>query len=209
MKRLFSKAFSLAELMVFLLFVSVMLAAFAPVLTKYKNHPPDANPERILPGTIVSYNKVIDANNPPPTGWLPCDGTTSTSGYSDLAAIVGSTTPDLRGRYILGYDGSQSIGTLNDSKNKLHYHGIYTASGSIGGQGTTKKRGLRNSANLGVTTDTHSYDKFRGVGTWTYYYYDGRTNHQLVSEGRDASGNIIDATDAHPVNYSLNYIIKT
>jgi microcystin-dependent protein len=40
-----------------------------------------------------------------PTGWLLCDGT-STSGYTSLAALVGATTPDLRGRTLVGKSAS-------------------------------------------------------------------------------------------------------
>lgn len=47
-------------------------------------------------GTIASY-----AGASAPTGWLLCDGT-STTGYAELAALVGSTTPDLKGKFLLG-----------------------------------------------------------------------------------------------------------
>lgn len=47
-------------------------------------------------GLILPYSKQT-----PPSGWLMCDGT-STSGYSELAAIVGATTPNLNGSVIVG-----------------------------------------------------------------------------------------------------------
>lgn len=43
-----------------------------------------------------------------PTGWLLCDGT-STTGYTALSAIVGSTTPDLRGRFAIGDNSSLTL----------------------------------------------------------------------------------------------------
>ena len=67
-------------------------------------------------GTIAMYGGASA-----PTGWLLCDGT-STTGYTALAAIVGGTTPDLRGRFpigdnasltLLGTGGSTTIGTNN------------------------------------------------------------------------------------------------
>ena len=67
-------------------------------------------------GTIAMYGGASA-----PTGWLLCDGT-STTGYTALAAIVGGTTPDLRGRFALGDNasltllatgGSTTIGTNN------------------------------------------------------------------------------------------------
>lgn len=47
-------------------------------------------------GTISPYAGAVA-----PTGWLLCDGT-STSGYTALTALVGATTPDLRGRTLIG-----------------------------------------------------------------------------------------------------------
>ena len=67
-------------------------------------------------GTIAMYGGASA-----PTGWLLCDGT-ATTGYTALAAIVGGTTPDLRGRFaigdnssltLLGTGGSTTIGTNN------------------------------------------------------------------------------------------------
>lgn len=54
-------------------------------------------------GTITAY-----AGTTAPTGWLMCDGT-STTGYTALAALVGSTTPDLRGRFPLGDNSTLTL----------------------------------------------------------------------------------------------------
>ena len=67
-------------------------------------------------GTIAMYGGAAA-----PTGWLLCDGT-STSGYTALAAIVGANTPDFKGRFALGDNstltlratgGSTTIATTN------------------------------------------------------------------------------------------------
>ena len=55
-------------------------------------------------GSINAY-----AGATAPTGWLLCDGTTSTSGYTALAALVGATTPDLRGKFPMGKTASGAI----------------------------------------------------------------------------------------------------
>lgn len=47
-------------------------------------------------GSIVMFASVT-----PPTGWLVCNGQ-STSGHTELAAIVGATVPDLRDRFVVG-----------------------------------------------------------------------------------------------------------
>lgn len=51
-------------------------------------------------GTINAY-----AGATAPNGWLLCNGT-STTGYTALAALVGATTPDLRGHTLVGKSGS-------------------------------------------------------------------------------------------------------
>ena len=67
-------------------------------------------------GTIVAT-----ARTTAPTGWLMCDGT-STTGYTTLASYVGATTPDMRGRFPIGDNstlnllatgGSTTIATTN------------------------------------------------------------------------------------------------
>lgn len=54
-------------------------------------------------GTIAMYGGASA-----PTGWLLCDGT-STTGYPTLAGIVGAATPDLRGRFAIGDNASLTL----------------------------------------------------------------------------------------------------
>lgn len=44
----------------------------------------------------------------PPDGWLVCNGQ-STAHYPQLASIVGSNVPDLRGEFIRGWDAGKGI----------------------------------------------------------------------------------------------------
>lgn len=44
----------------------------------------------------------------PPEGFIECNGQ-STVAYPALAAVVGATVPDLRGRFIRGWDHSAGI----------------------------------------------------------------------------------------------------
>jgi microcystin-dependent protein len=57
-------------------------------------------------GTINAY-----AGDTAPDGWLLCNGT-STSGYTALAAIVGATTPDMRGLFPIGKTAAGTGSTL-------------------------------------------------------------------------------------------------
>jgi microcystin-dependent protein len=73
---------------------------------------------RLVPvGTIAMYGGASA-----PTGWLLCNGGAIDAGYTGLRAIVGTTTPDLKGRFALGdsptldllsMGGSVTIATSN------------------------------------------------------------------------------------------------
>jgi len=71
-------------------------------------------------GTIAAYAGVTA-----PTGWLLCNGT-STSGYTSLAALVGATTPDMRGRFPIGDNATLTLlgtgGSLTITANNLPAH---------------------------------------------------------------------------------------
>jgi hypothetical protein len=87
-------------------------------------------------GLIIPY-----ANSTPPPGWLMCDGS-STSGYSELAAIVGATTPNLSADVVVG----AGTGTGGGS----------SGNGSISGGSTLTARTVGNA----IGTDTHSAVSF-------------------------------------------------
>lgn len=112
-------------------------------------------------GTISAYSGATA-----PTGWLLCNGT-STSGYTELAALVGATTPDLTGKFLLGKTstgtGSTLLGsggskTIAEANLPSHSHGLnshthtidhnHTASGSH--NHTTSGVGIYDSGSNGV-----------------------------------------------------------
>jgi microcystin-dependent protein len=88
-------------------------------------------------GTIVMYGGTTA-----PTGWLLCNGQ-STSGYADLAAVVGGFVPDLRGRAPIGY------GTSTDTTN------VPTARTTIGAT-TGAEAVTLTSAQSGVPAHSHA-----------------------------------------------------
>ncbi len=88
-------AFSLLEIMIALVIISVILACMTPLLTKKKHTTSSTNLSSDLPvGTIVMY-----LGQTPPEGWLLCNGSTfSASAYPELKQHLGDNkTPDLRG----------------------------------------------------------------------------------------------------------------
>jgi microcystin-dependent protein len=76
-------------------------------------------------GTISAY-----AGATAPTGWLLCNGT-STSGYTALAALVGATTPDFQGYTLVGKSASAPFnGALlskfgSTTSTAAHTHEVY------------------------------------------------------------------------------------
>ena len=75
-------------------------------------------------GSIVMW-----AKNEIPTGWLECDGQ-STTGYTALAAVVGATVPDMQGLVPVGFKTSDdAFGTLkgtggSKTSTAAHTHGL-------------------------------------------------------------------------------------
>lgn len=74
-------------------------------------------------GTISAY-----AGDTAPTGWLLCNGT-STTGYTALAALVGATTPDFTGHTLVGKGSAPFDGALlskfgSTTSTAAHTHGI-------------------------------------------------------------------------------------
>lgn len=77
-----------------------------------------------------------------PTGWLLCDGTAISGSYTELIALVGANTPDLRGRFLYGKTaagtGSTLLGTggsttISEANLPAHSHAAGTLSTSTTG----------------------------------------------------------------------------
>jgi microcystin-dependent protein len=103
-------------------------------------------------GTIAAYAGVTA-----PTGWLLCNGT-STTGYTSLAALVGATTPDMRGRFPIGDNASLSLlgtgGSLTITANNLPLH---THANSATFTGTSASHNHTQDAH-NHTQDAHTHD---------------------------------------------------
>jgi microcystin-dependent protein len=116
-------------------------------------------------GTIAMYGGASA-----PTGWLLCDGT-STTGYTALAAIVGANTPDLRGRFAIGDNASLTLlgtggsATIAEANLPSHTHAnTATASTSVtvnsgGGHSHTASSGTAGAhSHTASTSSTGNHD---------------------------------------------------
>lgn len=90
-------------------------------------------------GTIVSYG-----GTSAPTGWLLCNGNAISGSYTELIALVGANTPNLKGKFLVGLDS-----TVSD------FDGLGNAINSIGDTGGVATVTLT-SAQSGVPAHSHS-----------------------------------------------------
>ena len=115
-KIVYLRAFSLVEMLITLVVVSVLLSAFVPVITKKMTKNIDIVGGGSVPvGTIVMF-----LGQEPPRGWLLCNGAEyDKDDYPKLANHLGKdrngkyTTPELRGYTTVG----ASEGDINDAIN--------------------------------------------------------------------------------------------
>lgn len=68
----------------------------------------DALAASALTSALPTGSVVMYAGSIAPTGWLLCNGQ-STTGYPALAALVGATVPDLRDRFVVGAGPSYAL----------------------------------------------------------------------------------------------------
>lgn len=140
-------------------------------------------------GSVIAwpYNTI-------PEGWLECNGQ-STSVYPDLAAIVGSKVPDLRGQFIRGHDSGKGIdpgrSLLSNQNDAMESH-KHTTTITVNGAISIPKAGS-NWNGWGFKTSTGNSPVSAGT-------YSGTGSGTSTSAG---SG-----SENRPVNIAFKYIIK-
>jgi microcystin-dependent protein len=165
-------------------------------------------------GTIAAYAGVTA-----PTGWLLCNGT-STTGYTSLAALVGATTPDMRGRFPIGDNATLTLlgtgGSLTITANNLPAHShpnTATASTSVtltdpghshtvdtSDTFTGSAVGLAEPGSFAITTDEPNV-----VNTATTGITVASSTTTVTMTNAD---NTTTASDYYPPHLVVNYIIK-
>ncbi len=173
-------------------------------------------------GSIFAFG---GSENNIPSGYLECNGQ-STSGHTALANLVGSTVPDLRARFIRGWDHganrdpNRTRGSWQEARTKRHSHSAqYSVSTTGGNHGhAIRKISLQPSiANEAITLGSgQSYQ----IGYATNN--NGDTNQAISTSGNlslsstmnltinhDPVNAFTDEDDTRPQNIALIYIIKT
>ncbi|WP_051677140.1 phage tail protein [Maridesulfovibrio frigidus] len=179
-------------LFLFLLFASVHSSAIAGDATSFDPTSVAVEPKAI---SGVPIGGVIPwTSGTVPEGFLECNGQ-STSGYADLAAIVGSTVPDLRGEFIRGWDhgkgvdSGRSIKSSQSDAMESHAHTTtITISGSV-----TIPYGVGDGGSFTLHDQTQN--------AWSF-------NVPFSGTGSGVSTTAGSGTENRPRNVSMMYIIK-
>ncbi len=109
-KIVYLRAFSLVEMLITLVVVSVLLSAFVPVITKKMTKNIEIKSATIsssVPvGTVVMW-----LEDTAPEGWLLCNGSTipPDTKYDELRSFLDDTnTPDMRGLIVKGATAAEN-----------------------------------------------------------------------------------------------------
>ena len=231
MKKESKKAFSLAEMMVVMLILTLALAASLPIITKQQHAIQTATTGGVPVGIIIAYAGITV-----PTGWLPCDGSSiARATYADLFAAISTTygsvsgstfnLPDLRGRVPLGLDSSTNMG----SADRVTAAAADSLNGSGGEENHMLTIGEMPSHNHTGTTDTqgnhtHNVAEYAGTNsnipgyTWSNSHIDASTSGYISggtgwggAHSHSISINNNGSNSSHnnmPPYKTFNYIIK-
>ena len=88
-------------------------------------------------GTITAYGGATA-----PTGWLLCNGDAIDAGYTELIALVGANTPDMKGRFPLGDNstltllGTGGSTTIAEANLPSHTHSFSATTGAMSANAT-------------------------------------------------------------------------
>lgn len=153
-------------------------------------------------GTVAMW-----ANATPPEGWIEMKGQ-STSGYPELAAVVGSNVPDMRGQFARGWDNGKGTDSGRSIKTVQNFS---TSSIGLSFVGNALPAHNHSSTSYGITGYTHAHDgDVDGSRVVTGYDKSTVPNPATTSVSAGTPTGVINssASETRPTNVALMYIIK-
>lgn len=168
-------------------------------------------------GTIVPYSGAAA-----PTGWLLCDGGAVSASYTELRALVGTTTPDLKGRFLYGKTasgtGSTLLGTggsltISSANLPTHQHTIDHDHASFNtATGGAHQHGVPFSVALLQNSQDNTAAQPDGAGVDYYNTKSGDGGHAHAIDvpaftGNSGNGGFANSDYIQPFA-AINYIIK-
>jgi len=161
-------------------------------------------------GSVIMY-----AGATAPAGYLECNGQ-STSGYADLATIVGANVPDLRGQFVRGWDNgagvdsgrallSNQAGTFASHNHSLtnggnHNHSLGSAGNHAHGINSVGNHAHSGSGSTSSDTHTHGHSKAGSTSDDDSGYPSGSGGSL---SGSFTSGTTNSDSHSHSVNISI------
>jgi hypothetical protein len=145
-------------------------------------------------GSVIMY-----AGATAPAGYLECNGQ-STTGFADLAAVVGANVPDLRGQFVRGWDNGAGVDSgralLSSQSDQFESHNHSLTSNGNHNHALSSAGNHAHSINsVGNHQHLLSFDIARGTGNAASGSGDNECNDYPSFKSTDAAG-------AH--NHSMN-----
>jgi len=199
-------AFTLVEMLMALLIVSVILSAALPVITKrVATQAGQYNRNNSVPIGMIA---IWGTDKPlPDNTWLECNGQAIPNGieYEEIRQIYGTNLPDYRGVFLRGYGSishTQNNGSTTGNTATTHASG---AIGAVQGDATRLVRGW---------IDTYALSSSGTSGPFINDY-DAAQGDSPTSQAKGLNGFTFDnsrvvpvSNEIRPVNKAVRYIIK-
>ncbi len=161
-------------------------------------------------GSILPYmGEVADI----PDGWLLCDGSPIDPEHTELQLLIGSTTPDLRGRFLRGLDNptgsdaagidpqgaARQVGSGQEDALQQHFHEIRSITVESGGYSNDQFEGASRVPGYRPNLDD---------GTIGTSWGGGRVNAIAYMTKPHTNAPVRTSSETRPSNIAVNFIIK-
>jgi len=210
---MYKKAFTLVEMLMALLIISLILSASLPIITKRINEQTNLySLDAVFPiGGIIIWgtDKALPDNT-----WLECNGQAIPNGieYEEIRRIYGTNLPDYRGVFLRGYGSVNSSFSWSDNQGTARSVSTAHTSGAIGVVQADTMRKVVGQVGYGMNAIfTHVSGVFFGVPKTGAL----RTDYSIVADDFpyrraefDISRIVPVSNEIRPVNKAVRYIIK-